>query len=78
LLAESKGVILDNEELIKTLQESKVNSADIKVKFAESEKLEKEINETRNLYRSTAIRGSLLYFVISDLGRIDAMYQFSL
>jgi len=67
-------VILDNEELIKTLKESKVNSAEIKIKFAESEKLEVEINETRDIYRSTAIRGALLYFVISDLGRVDDMY----
>jgi dynein heavy chain len=37
-----------------------------------------EINETRNSYRSVAIRGSILYFVIADLAGIDPMYQYSL
>ena len=37
-----------------------------------------EIDEVRDQYRSTAIRGSLLYFVVADLPKIDPMYQFSL
>lgn len=37
-----------------------------------------KINETRNEYREVSIRGSILYFVIADLGGIDPMYQNSL
>ena len=44
----------------------------------ESEKTEKEINEAREKYRSAATRGSIIYFVIADLGSIDPMYQYSL
>jgi len=40
--------------------------------------VEVEIDETRNLYTNVAIRGSILYFVIADLGGIDPMYQNSL
>jgi len=40
--------------------------------------VEQQINETRNQYRSVATRGSILYFVISDLAGIDPMYQYSL
>lgn len=40
--------------------------------------VEEEINKTRNHYRSVAIRGSILYFVIADLAGIDPMYQYSL
>jgi dynein heavy chain len=29
-------------------------------------------------YRSAAIRASLAYFVLDDMGRVDPMYQFSL
>jgi dynein heavy chain len=40
--------------------------------------IEVEINETRNMYVPISIRGSILYFVIADLSRIDPMYQNSL
>jgi len=40
--------------------------------------VEVTINETRNLYTSVAIRGSILYFVIADLAGIDPIYQISL
>jgi dynein heavy chain len=78
LLAESTGNILDDEELISTLQESKTTSAQIKIQMVESDTLNKSIDEIRDKYRSTAVRGALLYFVISDLPKIDPMYQFSL
>lgn len=44
----------------------------------ESEKTEREINEAREKYRAAATRGSIIYFVISDLASIDPMYQYSL
>ena len=37
-----------------------------------------EIDATRNSYTSIALRGSIMYFVIDDLARIDPMYQNSL
>jgi len=44
----------------------------------EAEETAKLINENRESYRNVAIRGSVLYFVIADLGLIDPMYQYSL
>lgn len=44
----------------------------------EAERTEQSINETREQYRSVATRGSIIYFVISDLANIDPMYQYSL
>jgi len=78
LLSESKGNILDDEILINTLAESKVTSGVISERLAESEVTEKEINTTRNNYRPVAVRGSIIYFVIADMGLVDPMYQFSL
>ncbi|KRX08296.1 P-loop containing nucleoside triphosphate hydrolase [Pseudocohnilembus persalinus] len=78
LLAEAKGMILDDVELIQTLETSKKQSAEIKVKLEETEIIEKQINESRDLYVSISVRGTILYFVISDLAGIDPMYQFSL
>mmetsp|Transcript_44402 Transcript_44402/g.32467 ORF Transcript_44402/g.32467 Transcript_44402/m.32467 type:complete len:289 (+) Transcript_44402:1648-2514(+) len=46
--------------------------------MVEAEETAKLINENRESYRSVAIRGSVLYFVIADLGLIDPMYQYSL
>ena len=40
----------------------------------EAEEVEVTINETRNSYRQVSIRGSILYFVISDLAMVDPMY----
>ncbi|KAJ1555212.1 Dynein heavy chain 6, axonemal, partial [Nowakowskiella sp. JEL0078] len=78
LLYNSEGNILDDEELIDTLNQSKITSAAIKERVAQAEQTEKDINIAREKYRPVAIRGSVLYFVVADLSEIDPMYQFSL
>jgi dynein heavy chain len=78
LLFNSQGNILDDEELITTLNQSKVTSAAIKERVSQAETTEHEINTAREKYRPVAVRGSVLYFVISDLAEMDPMYQFSL
>ena len=60
------------------LDESKKTAAEINERVAQSKIVEVEINETRNLYTSVAIRGSIIYFVIADMAKIDPMYQNSL
>lgn len=70
--------ILDNEELIETLNDSKETSAIIAMRLIESEATEKNISIAREKYRSVANRGSVLYFVVANLANIDPMYQFSL
>ena len=78
LLADSTGNILDNVELINVLASSKTTSTVINERVAESEKTEIEINYLRNEYRSMAIRGAIIYFVIADFTVVDPMYQYSL
>ncbi|TKS69211.1 Dynein heavy chain 6, axonemal [Collichthys lucidus] len=78
LLFTSEGNILDNEELVQTLQKSKVTSEAIKHRLEEAEATELMINSERERYRPVATRGSVLYFVIASLSEIDPMYQFSL
>jgi dynein heavy chain len=70
--------ILDEDTLIDILESSKKTSGEINERMEMSKVVEVEINETRNLYTDVAIRGSILYFVIADLGGIDPMYQNSL
>ncbi|CAF3079436.1 unnamed protein product [Rotaria socialis] len=78
MLFESEGNILDNEELVNSLNDSKVTSSAIKRRLEETLKTEANISAAREKYRQAATRGSLLYFVVADLGLIDPMYQFSL
>ena len=78
-LADSnEETILDGDELIQILQTSKDKAGFIKEKLKEAIEIEAEITETRNQYKQVSIRGSILYFVITDLAIIDPMYQYSL
>lgn len=70
--------ILDEDTLIDMLQNSKITSTEINGRIAEATIVEQQINETRLGYKSVAIRGSILYFVIADMARINDMYQNSL
>ena len=78
LLFNSKGNILDDEELINTLNQSKVTSQAIKERVTQAEATERDINVAREKYLPVANRGSISYFVMADLAEIDPMYQFSL
>jgi dynein heavy chain len=78
MLADAKGEILDDENLINSLAASKSTSRAIGERMRDAEVTTKEISEAREHYRPVATRGSILYFVIADLAQIDSMYQFSL
>lgn len=78
LVAEASDDILNDEELIITLDQSKETSNSISERMLEAEETSKVINETRESYRPVALRGSILYFVIADLSTVDPMYQYSL
>ena len=73
-----QGNILDDEALIDTLSQSKATSNQIATKVAEADATEREIDETRELYRPVATRASLLFFAISDLAAVEPTYQYSL
>jgi dynein heavy chain len=78
LLSESTGSLLDDLNLIKTLQDSKVTSDAVTEDLKVADVTQKEINAACEGYRVSAIRSSLVYFVLYDLSRVDPMYQFSL
>ena len=78
LLAASGDDILDNVQLISTLQESKTKSDEIAIAMADAKVVEEEIDIARERFRSVATRGSVLYFTIAELFRVCDMYQYSL
>ncbi|KAF4658988.1 hypothetical protein FOL47_007767, partial [Perkinsus chesapeaki] len=78
LLSSATGNILDDEELIETLSNSKIASQKIEEQVQQQERTAAQIQETRQSYRPLALRSASLFFVVSDLCIVDPMYQYSL
>ena len=78
LLNTAQGSLLDDEVLVNALQSSKGISQQVTEKVKISVETERRIDVARDAYRPSAKRASILFFVMTDLGRIDPMYQFSL
>lgn len=78
MLFASTGNILDDEELVDTLNESKETTEVIASRLQETETTEEKITIARNKYNIIAARGSVLFFVVAQLAEIDPMYQYSL
>ena len=72
------GSILDREDLISTLGDSKVTAKTLEKRVVEAEETEASIDRLRNHYRPVATRGAVLYFAVFDLRWIDPMYMYSL
>ncbi|XP_029311197.1 LOW QUALITY PROTEIN: dynein heavy chain 2, axonemal [Cottoperca gobio] len=78
LLNEATGSLLDDVQLVNTLQTSKVTATEVSEQLESSEQTEIQIDSAREAYRPCAQRASILFFILNDMGRIDPMYQFSL
>uniref|UniRef100_A0A8C4Z8H0 Dynein, axonemal, heavy chain 2 n=1 Tax=Gadus morhua TaxID=8049 RepID=A0A8C4Z8H0_GADMO len=78
LLNEATGSLLDDVQLVNTLQTSKVTATRVTEQLESSEQTEIKIDTAREGYRPCALRASILFFVLNDMGCIDPMYQFSL
>ncbi|XP_038624757.1 dynein heavy chain 2, axonemal [Tachyglossus aculeatus] len=78
LLNEATGSLLDDVQLVNTLQTSKVTSTEVTEQLETSETTEINIDLAREAYRPCAQRAAVLFFVLNDMGHIDPMYQFSL
>ncbi|KAJ1421934.1 putative axonemal dynein gamma heavy chain, partial [Ochromonadaceae sp. CCMP2298] len=69
-LSENTGNLLDDEELIGVLADTKSKSTDVKEKLIATAEMRKNINEKREQYRPVATRGSVLYFSIVDMSKV--------
>ncbi|VDM31178.1 unnamed protein product [Hydatigera taeniaeformis] len=74
----STGNLLDNEELIKTVEVTKAKVTEAKGKLVLAAKAATEMEQLSNAYRPAAKRGALLFFVLTDMVTINPMYQFAL
>ncbi|CAB1114177.1 unnamed protein product [Ectocarpus sp. CCAP 1310/34] len=73
LLSESTGSLLDDMNLVNTLQDSKTISEEVTQQLQIAEETAVKIDAAREGYRSAAIRASVAYFVLDDLSRVDPM-----
>jgi dynein heavy chain len=72
-LSENSGNLLDDEELITVLADTKLKATDVKEKLIAAAEMRKNINEKREQYRPVATRGSVLYFTIVDMSQVRSM-----
>uniref|UniRef100_A0A668AED8 Dynein heavy chain ATP-binding dynein motor region domain-containing protein n=1 Tax=Myripristis murdjan TaxID=586833 RepID=A0A668AED8_9TELE len=77
-LATAQGNILENRELIDSLNQTKASSALIQESLVESHRLQTSLDQERDAYLPLAESASKMYFVITDLSKINNMYRFSL
>ncbi|CBH10362.1 dynein heavy chain, putative [Trypanosoma brucei gambiense DAL972] len=72
------GNILDNDELIATLENTKSSATEVQQKLEQAKETARVTELSRQEYRPAARRGAVLYFVISELSVINSMYEYSL
>ncbi|KAG5475409.1 hypothetical protein LSCM1_03523 [Leishmania martiniquensis] len=77
-LAESQGNLLENTQLIQSLNEVKVQAHSIQQSLARAHELQMELDEKREVYRPFAHHGAALYFIIHDMETLNHMYQYGI
>jgi len=77
-LNDDKINLLEDEELVVQLAQSKETSDRVKTELENAEANMKRIDDTREGFRSCGKRAAVLFFVLNDLSKINPMYQFSL
>jgi len=77
-LANAEGDVTENIALIENLEDSKATSIEVAEKMIIAKQTEAVIDLAREMYRPVANRGSLLFFLLSDLFKIHTFHFYSL
>ncbi|KAH8295402.1 hypothetical protein KR018_010894 [Drosophila ironensis] len=77
-LATSTGNMLDNTELIETLENTKTKAAVVMEQLKLAADTAADIEILRNGYLPAAKRGAVLFFALADMATVNSMYQYAL
>lgn len=77
-IAADQGNMLDNIDLIETLENIKSSANEVMTKLFLAEVTSADIDKLREGYRPVAERGAILFSVLADMATVNTMYQYSL
>ncbi|EDO38992.1 predicted protein [Nematostella vectensis] len=77
-LASAEGNILENKDLLDSLNKTKASSLTIAESLQDAHRVQTTLDQERDAYLPLAQSGSTMFFVISDLAKLNNMYRFSL
>lgn len=73
-----QGNMLDNIDLIETLERIKSSANEVMSKLYLAEVTASDINKLREGYCPVAERGAIMFSVLADMATVNSMYQYSL
>ncbi|XP_020287480.1 dynein heavy chain 10, axonemal isoform X2 [Pseudomyrmex gracilis] len=77
-IATDRGNMLDNLDLIETLENIKASTSEVMSKLFLAEVTSFDVDRLREGYRPVAVRGAILFSVLADMATVNPMYQYSL